>query len=218
MTGQELREKFLKFFEKNSHKIVPSASLVPSEEEQLEGKERVLFTSAGMQPLIPFLMGKPHPKGKKLANVQKCLRTDDIEEVGDAVHHTFFEMLGNWSLGAYWKDEAIKLSFEFLTKELEIPVKKLAISVFAGDENTPRDEESARIWESLGIPKERIFYFGKEYNWWPTGEKSGPCGPDTEMFYWVGESDPEGRPNENPLWVEIWNDVFMQFNRKDDRM
>ncbi|MBI4036438.1 alanine--tRNA ligase [Candidatus Daviesbacteria bacterium] len=218
MNSDNLREKFLKFFARCGHVIIPSASLIPSAEEQLAGKEKVLFTSAGMQPLIPYLLGKPHPQGKRLADVQKCLRTDDIEEVGDAVHNTFFEMLGNWSLGAYWKDEAIRLSFEFLTKELEISIEKLAVSVFAGDENTPKDEESARVWESLGIPKDRIFYFGKEYNWWPTGEKSGPCGPDTEMFYWTGEGEPAGKPNENSLWVEIWNDVFMQFNRQDDGM
>ncbi|MDD5146944.1 MAG: alanine--tRNA ligase [Candidatus Daviesbacteria bacterium] len=216
MTSQELRAKFLKFFEKNDHKIIPSASLVPSEEEQLEGKEKVLFTSAGMQPLIPYLTGQKEPPNKKLADVQKCLRTDDIEKVGDAVHHTFFEMLGNWSIGDYWKEEAIRLSFEFLTQELEIPIEKLAISVFAGDEDAPKDEESAQIWKSLGISEKRIFYFGKNHNWWPTGEKSGLCGPDTEMFYWIGEGKPEGKPNEDSRWVEIWNDVFMQFNRKED--
>ncbi|MBU1032266.1 alanine--tRNA ligase, partial [Patescibacteria group bacterium] len=216
MTSQELRKKFLDFFEKNNHAIIPSASLIPSGEEQLEGKEKVLFTSAGMQPLIPYLLGKSHPEGKRLANVQKCLRTDDIDQVGDAVHHTFFEMLGNWSLGDYWKDEAIRLSFEFLTKELEIPIEKLAVSVFAGDKDAPRDEESAKTWKGLGIPEDRIFYFGKDHNWWPTGEKSGLCGPDTEMFYWISEGKPEGKPNEDPRWVEFWNDVFIQFNRKED--
>ncbi len=216
MTSQELRKKFLDFFASHNHKIIPSASLVPSPEEQLGGKQEVLFTSAGMQPLIPYLLGKTHPQGKRLANVQKCLRTDDIDEVGDSVHHTFFEMLGNWSLGAYWKDEAIKLSFEFLTKELNIPLEKLAVSVFAGDKDAPRDEESAGVWKSLGTPEDRIFYFGKEHNWWPVGEKSGLCGPDTEMFYWVGSGKPEGKPNENQGWVEIWNDVFMQFNKKED--
>lgn len=213
-----MREKFLKFFEKNNHVIIPSASLIPSEEEQLAGKEKVLFTSAGMQPLIPYLMGKPHPKGKKLANVQKCLRTDDIEEVGDHIHHTFFEMLGNWSLGDYWKDEAIRLSFEFLTKELEIPVEKLAISVFAGDEDAPKDEQSANEWKSLGIPEKRIAYLGKEANWWPTNPSSiGPCGPDTEMFVWTGKDiTPEEFDPKDSKWVEVWNDVFMQFNRKED--
>lgn len=216
MDSKTIRQKYLKFFEKNGHVVIPSASLVPSEEEQLSGKEKVLFTSAGMQPLIPYLLGKPHPKGKRLVDVQKCLRTDDIEEVGDSVHHTFFEMLGNWSLGEYWKEKAIKLSFEFLTKELNIPINKLAVSVFAGDDDAPKDEESAKIWKSLGIPEERIFYFGKDHNWWPSGEQNGPCGPDTEMFYWAGERDPEGEPNKDPRWVEIWNDVFMQFNRKSD--
>ncbi|MBI2018333.1 alanine--tRNA ligase [Candidatus Daviesbacteria bacterium] len=217
MDSKTLREKFLKFFENNGHTIIPSAPLVPSDEEQLVGKERVLFTGAGMQPLIPYLMGKLHPKGNKLADVQKCVRTDDIEQVGDATHHTFFEMLGNWSLGDYWKDEAIKLSFEFLTKELEIPIEKLAISVFAGDDDAPRDEESVKKWRELGIPEKRIAYLGKEANWWPTGEKSGPCGPDTEMFIWTGEgSAPEEFDPKNPKWVEVWNDVFMEFNRKED--
>ena len=226
MTSQELREKFLKFFEKNDHKIIPSASLIPSEEEQLAGKEKVLFTSAGMQPLIPYLTGQKEPPSKRLVNVQKCLRTDDIEEVGDEIHHTFFEMLGNWSIGDYWKEEAVRLSFEFLTKELEIPIEKLAITVFAGDEDAPKDEESAGVWKSLGIPEDRIFYFGKSHNWWPTarGEQDsgeyknllGPCGPDTEMFYWIGEGRPTGKPNEDSGWVEIWNDVFMEFNRKED--
>lgn len=216
MTSSELRQKFLKFFESHDHKIIPSDSLIPSEGAQLEGKEKVLFTSAGMQPLIPYLLGKEHHEGKRLTNCQKCLRTDDIEEVGDFTHHTFFEMLGSWSLGDYWKEEAIRLSFEFLTKELEIPVEKLAITVFAGDEDAPRDEESAEAWKKMGISSDRIFYLGKEHNWWPTGEKSGPCGPDTEMFYWTGEGEGQGSPEDNPKWVEIWNDVFMQFNRKDD--
>ncbi len=216
ITSKDLREKFLNFFRDHGHTKILSAPLVPSQEQQLEGKEKVLFTSAGMQPLIPYLLGKKEPPSKKLVDVQKCLRTDDIEEVGDATHHTFFEMLGNWSIGDYWKEEAIKLSYDFLTKELEIPVEKLAVTVFAGDENTPRDEESAKIWENLGIPKERIYHFGKEHNWWPPGGGFGPCGPDTEMFYWVGEGESEGKPNEDPRWVEIWNDVFMQFNRKED--
>ncbi|MBI2196256.1 alanine--tRNA ligase [Candidatus Daviesbacteria bacterium] len=219
MTSQELRLKFINFFKNHSdlpHQEISSASLVPSEEEQLVGKEKVLFTSAGMQPLIPYLTGQKEPPSKRLVDVQKCLRTDDIEEVGDEVHHTFFEMLGNWSIGDYWKEGAIKLSFEFLTKELEIPIEKLAITVFAGDGDAPKDEESAGVWKSLGIPEDRIFYFGKSHNWWPTGEKSGLCGPDTEMFYWIGEGGPEGKPNEDSRWVEIWNDVFMQFNRKED--
>jgi len=218
MDSKTLRKKFLDFFEKNDHVIIPSASLVPSEEEQLAGKEKVLFTSAGMQQLIPYLMGKPHPKGNKLADVQKCVRTDDIEQVGDATHHTFFEMLGNWSLGDYWKDKAIELSFKFLTEELKIPIEKLAISVFAGDEDAPKDEESANKWKSLGILGKRIAYLGKEANWWPTNSSSfGPCGPDTEMFIWTGEgSAPEEFDPKDPKWIEVWNDVFMEFNRKSD--
>jgi alanyl-tRNA synthetase len=225
MTSEELRNKFLKFFEKNNHAIIPSSSLVPSEEEQLAGKKEVLFTSAGMQPLIPYLLGKPHPKGNRLVNCQKCLRTDDIEEVGDMTHHTFFEMLGSWSLGDYGKDKAIELSFRFLTEELKIPIEKLAVTVFAGDEDAPKDEELAKKWAEWGIPKERIFYLGKEHNWWPTPKKNndgklimppGPCGPDTEMFYWAGEGSPEGSPDTNFLWVEIWNDVFMEYNKKED--
>lgn len=219
MTAQELRDKYLKFFESKGHKIIPSSSLVPSDEEQLEGKEKVLFTSAGMQPLIPYLMGKDHPQGKKLVDVQKCIRTDDIEEVGDTTHHTFFEMLGNWSLGDYWKEEAIEYSFEFLTKELEIPLEKLAVSVFAGDEDAPKDETSAKKWKTLGISEDRIAYLGKEANWWPTNPSAtGPCGPDTEMFYWVEEYEsPAKFDPKDSRWVEIWNDVFMEFIRKDDR-
>lgn len=219
LTSGELRKKFLDFFENHPnhpHMIIPSSPLVPSDEEQLEGKEKVLFTSAGMQPLIPYLIGKKNPPDKRLVDVQKCLRTDDIEEVGDEVHHTFFEMLGNWSIGDYWKKEAIEMSFEFLTKELNIPVEKLAVSVFAGDDDAQRDEESAKVWKDLGIPENRIYYFGKEHNWWPTGPSIGPCGPDTEMFYWIGEGEPEKGPDKDPKWVEIWNDVFMQFNRKED--
>jgi len=227
MDSKTLRKKFLNFFEKNGHIIIPSAPLVPADEEQLEGKEKVLFTSAGMQQLIPYLMGKPHPKGNKLADVQKCVRTDDIEEVGDATHHTFFEMLGNWSLGDYWKDGAIELSFKFLTEELKIPLGKLAVSVFAGDKDAPRDEESSNKWKELGISEKRIVYLGKEANWWPTPRKDittgelkdafGLCGPDTEMFIWIGKGEvPEKFDPTDSKWVEVWNDVFMEFNRKED--
>ncbi|MDP2671847.1 MAG: alanine--tRNA ligase-related protein [bacterium] len=238
MTAAQLREKYLKFFEKQGHKIIPSYPLVPDESQQLEGKEKVLFTSAGMQPLIPYLSGKKEPPSRRLADCQKCLRTDDIEEVGDLVHHTFFEMLGNWSIGdldskgsagtkgSYWKKEAIEFSFEFLTKELSIPIEKLAVSVFAGDKDAPRDEESAQVWQELGIPEKRIFYLGKEHNWWPTAKREqdsgefkepfGPCGPDTEMFYWTGDSGPEGSVDADSRWVEIWNDVFMEYNRWED--
>lgn len=229
MTSQQLRTKFLEFFKNypgTHHLVIPSAPLVPADEEQLEGKEKILFTSAGMQPLIPFLLGKKHPKGTRIVDVQKCLRTDDIEEVGDGTHHTFFEMLGNWSLGDYWKKEAIEMSFKFLTEELGIPVEKLAVSVFSGDDDAPRDEQSAQVWKSLGIPESRIAYLGKEHNWWPTSRRDpasgelknaiGPCGPDTEMFYWIGEGQGEGSPETDNRWVEIWNDVFMQYNRQED--
>ena len=158
MKSSELRTKFLDFFEKNGHKIIPSASLIP------ENDPTVLFTTAGMHPLVPYLLGEKHPSGKRLADAQKCIRTGDIDEVGDDTHLTFFEMLGNWSLSDYWKDEAIKWSFEFLTKELEIPLERLAVSCFAGDKDAPRDEESAKIWESLGIKKERIAFLPKEDN------------------------------------------------------
>lgn len=227
MDSKTLRKKFLDFFKNNGHVILPSAPLVPSDKEQLTGKEKVLFTSAGMQPLIPYLMGKPHPQGKRLANIQKCVRTDDIEEVGDGTHHTFFEMLGNWSLGAYWKDESIEMSFRFLTAELGISKERLAVSVFTGDEDAPRDEESANKWKNLGISEKRIAYLGKEDNWWPTSRRDpitgelknafGPCGSDTEIFYWIPDSNaPEEFNPEDKRWVEIWNNVFMEFNRQAD--
>lgn len=226
MTAKELREKYVKFFENKGHKKLDSFPLIPDDKQQLEGKEKVLFTSAGMQPLIPYLTGKEEPPSRRLVDCQKCLRTDDIDEVGDTTHHTFFEMLGNWSIGDYWKKEAIEYSFEFLTKELKLPVKKVAVSVFAGDSDAPRDEESAVIWQQLGIPMSRIFYLGKEHNWWPTAKREqdsgefkepfGPCGPDTEMFFWTGDGEPQGGVDEDKRWVEIWNNVFMEYNRKDD--
>jgi alanyl-tRNA synthetase (EC 6.1.1.7) len=181
MTANELREKFLRFFEEKGHKRLPSAPLIP------ENDPTVLFTTAGMHPLIPFLLGEKHPAGNRLCDVQKCLRTDDIDEVGDIAHLTFFEMLGNWSLGDYFKKEAIEWSFEFLTspKWLGLDKEKLAVSCFGGDNEVARDEESAQIWQKLGMPKERIAFLGRKENWWgPVGE-TGPCGPDTEMFYWV---------------------------------
>jgi len=211
MKSSELRQKFLDFFKKNGHAIIPSASLIP------ENDPTVLFTTAGMHPLVPFLLGEKHPEGKRLTSSQKCIRTGDIDDVGDDVHLTFFEMLGNWSLGDYWKEDAIKWSFEFLTKELEIPLERLAVSCFVGDKDAPKDEESAKIWELLGIKKQRIAFLVKEDNWWGPAGKTGPCGPDTEMFYWNG---PEGAPDKpapevfdakDKNWVEIWNDVFMQY-------
>jgi alanyl-tRNA synthetase len=210
MTSSELRQKFLNFFEKNGHKIVPSAKIVP------ENDPTTLFITAGMQPLVPFLLGESHPEGKRLVDAQKCLRTDDIDEVGDSVHHTFFEMLGNWSLGDYFKDQSIRWSFEFLTSPewLNIPIEKLAISVFAGDEDAPFDEDSFRIWQELGIPEARIAKLGKKDNWWGPAGQTGPCGPDTEIFYWASnESAPENFESSDSRWVEIWNNVFMQFNK-----
>ncbi|MDO8663924.1 MAG: alanine--tRNA ligase [Candidatus Wildermuthbacteria bacterium] len=215
MNSGELRKKFLEFFEKNGHEIIPSASLIP------ENDPTVLFTTAGMHPLVPFLLGEKHPSGKRLANVQACVRTDDINEVGDEVHHTFFEMLGNWSLGDYFKKEAINFSFEFLTKKewLGLEKEKLAISVFAGDNDAPKDEKSKEIWLSLGIPEARIKDLPKQDNWWGPAGATGPCGPDTEMFYWVGrEPVPKEFDPKDKRWVEIWNDVFMEyFKNKEGR-
>jgi alanyl-tRNA synthetase len=207
MTSSELRTKFLDFFEKKGHKIIPSASLVP------ENDPTVLFTTAGMHPLVPFLLGEKHPQGNRLTSCQKCIRTGDIDEVGDDTHCTFFEMLGNWSLGDYGKEEAIKMSFEFLTKKLEISLDRLAVTCFKGDKDAPKDEESAKIWESLGIKKNRIAFLGKEDNWWGPAGQTGPCGPDTEMFYWKLNNipAPEKFDAEDKNWVEIWNDVFMEY-------
>jgi alanyl-tRNA synthetase len=212
MKSSELRQKYLEFFEKNGHKIIPSASLIP------ENDPTVLFTTAGMHPLVPYLLGEKHPEGKRLVDAQKCIRTGDIDDVGDDTHNTFFEMLGNWSLGDYWKEEAINWSFEFLTKELKIPLERFAVSCFAGDENAPKDEESAKIWESLGIKKERIAFLGKEDNWWGPAGQTGPCGPDTEMFYWKlnNVSAPEIFDGTDKNWVEIWNDVFMQYVKDEN--
>ncbi len=214
LTSQHLRQLFLKFFEEKGHKIIPSASLVP------ENDPSVLFTTAGMHPLVPYLLGEKHPAGSKLTDVQKCVRTGDIDEVGDASHCTFFEMLGNWSLGDYFKEEMIAYSFEFLTSEkyLGIPVEKLAVSVFEGDNDAPRDELSAKCWEKAGIPKDRIFYLPKKNNWWIAGN-TGPCGPDTEMF--IDRGTPKCSENCSPAcdcgkYLEIWNDVFMEYERHQD--
>jgi len=190
MNRKQLIQKYLKFFESKGHKIIPNASLIPKDDPT------VLFTTAGMHPLTPYLLGQKHPLGKRLVNVQKCIRTTDIEEVGDTFHHTFIEMLGNWSLGDYWKKQAIEYSFEFLTKVLEIPKEKIAITCFSGDKDAPKDIESAKIWKSLGIKK--IKFLGKKDNWWGPAGKTGPCGPNTEMFV-----------NR----FEIWNDVFMKYNK-----
>ncbi len=208
MNRQELIKKYIEFFKHHSHKHIPSASLIP------QNDPTVLFTTAGMHPLVPYLLGESHPLGKRIVSVQKCIRTGDIDEVGDTTHHTFFEMLGNWSLGDYFKEDAIKMSFEFLTKELQIPIEKLAVTCFAGDKDAPKDEESSKIWMKLGISKERIAFLPKENNWWGPAGQSGPCGPDTEMFYWSSsEKTPKKFDPENKNWVEIWNDVFMQYNK-----
>ncbi len=214
-TTDDLRNKWLEFYAKKSHAIIPSSGVVP------ENDPTALFINSGMHPLVPYLMGEKHPKGVRLANAQKCIRTGDIDEVGDATHLTFFEMLGNWSLGDYFKEDQIAWSFEFLTKVLALPLDRLAVSVFEGDENAPRDDEAAQIWEKVGMPKTKIAYLDANENWWAKGE-TGPCGPDTEMFYWTGDHDdpelqkPYQETWENPNWVEIWNDVFMQFNKKPD--
>lgn len=207
----DLKETYLKFFESKGHKIIPSAPIIP------ENDPTCLFNTAGMQPLVPYLKGEPHPEGKRLVDVQKCFRTNDLDAIGDTTHHTFFEMLGNWSLGDYFKKESISWSFEFLTKELEIPVEKLAVTVFKGNDIVPADKESAEIWESLGINKNKIAYLEEENNWWPNMELLGPCGPDTEIFYWRSEKPvPEKFDPEDETWVEIWNNVFMQYNHEQD--
>ncbi len=209
ITRKELIKKYLEFFESKNHKIIPSASLIP------ENDPTTLFISAGMHPLVPYILGQKHPLGKRITDVQKCIRTTDINEVGDTTHHTFFEMLGNWSLGDYWKKQAIEMSFEFLTKVLKIPIERLAVSVFKGDENAPRDNESFEIWKSLKIPKERIAFLGKEDNWWGPAGKTGPCGPDTEMFYWKSNNIPAPKKFNvsDERWVEIWNDVLMEYDK-----
>ncbi len=215
MEAKDLRKKFIEFFVSKGHKKIGNAPLIP------ENDPTVLFTTAGMHPLVPYLLGQKHPSGKKLVNVQKCLRTGDIEEVGDDVHLTYFDMLGNWSLGDYWKKEAIEMSFEFLTskKYLNLPVDKLAVTIFAGDEDAPQDSDSAKVWKDLGIKK--IIPLGKEDNWWGPAGETGPCGPDTEIFYWDSD-DPvpeEFDPNNSTLatggngWVEIWNNVFMEYKK-----
>ncbi|HOZ55476.1 MAG TPA: alanine--tRNA ligase [Clostridia bacterium] len=206
-----LKEKYLKFFEEKGHKIIQSSPVIP------ENDPTCLFNTAGMQPLVPYLKGQPHPEGKRLVDVQKCFRTNDLEEVGDTTHHTFFEMLGNWSLGDYFKKESITWSLEFLTKKLNIPIEKLAVTVFKGNDIVGPDNESANIWRSLGINENKIAFLGEEDNWWPNMDLIGPCGPDTEIFYWRSEKDvPEVYNPDDKNWVEIWNNVFMQYNHEPD--
>jgi alanyl-tRNA synthetase len=215
ISSDKLKKKYLEFFQKKGHKIIANASLIP------ENDPTALFISAGMHPLVPYLLGQQHPSGIKLVNVQKCLRTSDIDEVGDSFHLSFFEMLGNWSLGDYFKEESIPWSYEFLTSEewLNIDEKKLSVTVFAGDEKIPRDTESARIWEGLGIPKVRIFYLPRDDNWWGPIGSTGPCGPDTEIFYDTGKEQcgSECKPGCScGKYNEIWNNVFMEYNKTPD--
>ena len=215
MTANELRSKYIEFFKSKNHVEISGQSLIP------ENDPSVLFTTAGMHPLVPYLLGEKHPAGTRLTDYQKCIRTGDIDEVGDPSHLTCFEMLGNWSLGDYFKKESIAFSYEFLTspKWLGLDPKKISVTVFAGDENAPRDEDAANIWKENGMPEDKLAYLPASDNWWAAGP-TGPCGPDTEIFYWVGEGLPpvgsnKGTDPEN--WMEIWNNVFMQFNRKDEK-
>ncbi len=210
MTARELRKKYIDFFKQHGHAEIKSASLIP------ENDPTVLFTTAGMHPLVPYLLGEKHPAGNRLVNCQKCVRTGDIDEVGDTTHLTFFEMLGNWSLGDYFKEEAISMSFNFLIRELGLDINRLWVSCFAGDEDAPRDDEAATIWKKLGMPAERVVFLGKKHNWWGPAGEFGPCGPDTEMFIEL-DQEPCG-PNCDVTcncgkYVEIWNDVFMQYNK-----
>ncbi len=213
LSTAQIRQMYLDFFQSKQHAIIAGASLVP------DNDPTVLFTTAGMHPLVPYLMGQAHPAGKRLADVQLCVRTQDIDEVGDNTHLTCFEMLGNWSLGDYFKKEAIAWSYEFLTSEkyLGIPKDMLAVTCFEGDNDAPKDTESAGFWKECGVPEERIGFLPKAKNWWGPAGKTGPCGPDTEMFYWVGEGKPQGNPaTHDAQWMEIWNDVFLQYNKKED--
>ena len=213
MRAIELRRKYIEYFKEHGHKEIPSAPVVP------ENDPTVLFTTAGMHPLVPYLLGEPHPQGKRLTNYQKCIRTGDIDSVGDSSHLTFFEMLGNWSLGDYFKAESIKMSYELLSKVLGFDMNKISVTVFEGEDGIPRDEEAAKCWQEAGIPKERIFYCSKEHNWWGPAGETGPCGPDTEIFYDTGKE----KCSENcdvtcscGKYLEIWNNVFMQYNKQKD--
>ena len=213
MKAIELRRKYIEFFEKHGHKVIPSAPVVP------ENDPTVLFTTAGMHPLVPYLLGEPHPQGKRLTDYQKCIRTGDIDSVGDPSHLTFFEMMGNWSLGDYFKKESIAMSYEFLKDVLGFDMNKISVTVFAGEDGIPRDEEAATAWEKAGIPKERIYYCSREHNWWGPAGETGPCGPDTEIFYDTGKEKCSGHCDPTcscGKYLEIWNNVFMQYNKKQD--
>ena len=215
ITPDQLRSTYLEFFRLKDHAVISGKSLIP------ENDPTVLFTTAGMHPLVPYLLGEPHPAGKRLVDYQKCVRTGDIDAVGDPSHLTCFEMLGNWSLGDYFKKESIAYSWEFLTSKdwLALDPRKLSVTVFKGDDNAPRDDESATHWKSVGVPEDRIAYLPASDNWWAAGP-TGPCGPDTEIFYWVGADLPPAGSNkatDSDNWMEIWNNVFMQFNRVDEK-
>ncbi len=215
ITIHELRRKFIEYFKTKAHVEISGKSLIP------ENDPSVLFTTAGMHPLVPYLLGEPHPAGKRLVDYQKCIRTGDIEDVGDESHLTFFEMLGNWSLGDYFKEDSIAFSWEFLVSPqwLALDPAKISVTVFAGDENAPKDEVSAQAWRQLGIAEDRIAYLPATDNWWATGP-TGPCGPDTEIFYWTGQGLPPPGSNKGSdpkNWMEIWNNVFMEFNRVDEK-
>ena len=210
MTAYELRRKYIEFFKGYGHKEIPSAPVVP------ENDPTVLFTTAGMHPLVPYLLGEPHPQGTRLTDYQKCIRTGDIEDVGDNSHLTFFEMLGNWSLGDYFKKESINMSYELLSKVLGFDMNKISVTCFEGEEGIPKDEEAASYWLEAGIPKERIYFLGRKHNWWGPAGETGPCGPDTEIFYDTGKE--KCSPNCDPScscgkYLEIWNNVFMQYNK-----
>ena len=211
MTADGLRKKYLEFFVSKGHAVIPGASLIP------EHDPSVLFTTAGMHPLVPFLLGEKHPAGKRITNIQKCVRTDDIDEVGDFIHHTFFEMMGSWSLGDYFKKEIIEWSYEFMTSSqwLGLEPQNLGVSVFEGDSDAPVDQEAYEAWRALGIPEKRIAKLPKKANWWGPAGITGPCGPDTEMVYWTGDDSavPVEFDPEDVRWVEIGNDVFMQYNK-----
>lgn len=211
MTVKELKYKFIEFFKERGHRVSPNESLIPKNDAS------TLFISAGMQPLTPYLLGKPHPLGKRLVSLQRCLRTTDIEKVGDESHHSFFEMLGNWSLGDYFKKEALAWSLEFVTQVLRLPQESLSVTIFAGDESAPFDHESEAVWLELGIPKERIYPLGREDNWWEGGGETAPGGPDSEIFYDTGRKPcgPGCQPGDNcGRFVEIWNNVFMEYQKK----
>lgn len=211
MDRKQLIKKYIEFFKKQKHSEIVNSSLIP------ENDPTTLFNSAGMQPIVPYLLGEDHPNGKRLVNVQRCIRTGDIDEVGDETHHTFFEMLGNWSLGDYWKSDAIRFSYEFLTEELKIPHERLAVSCFMGERGIDKDNEAAGVWKELGFSEDRIAFLGRKDNWWGPAGKTGPCGPDTEMFYWKSEKKvPKKFDPEDDNWVEIGNDVLMQYVKDEN--